>query len=34
MAELTLVRTSADASQKFMIYLIRSEDGIWRIDGM
>jgi hypothetical protein len=34
MAELTLVRTGADASQKFMIYLIRSEDGIWRIDGM
>jgi hypothetical protein len=34
MAELTLVRTGVDGSQKFMIYLIRSEDGIWRIDGM
>jgi len=34
MAELTLVRNGTDTSQKFMIYLIRSEDGIWRIDGM
>jgi hypothetical protein len=34
MAELTLVRSGPDGAQKFMIYLIRSEDGIWRIDGM
>ena len=34
MAELTLVRDREDGAQKFMIYLIRSEDGIWRIDGM
>jgi hypothetical protein len=33
-AELTLVRDGPEGPQRFMIYLIRAEDGIWRIDGM
>jgi hypothetical protein len=33
-AELTLVRDNAEGTQRFMIYLLRAEDGIWRIDGM
>ncbi len=34
MAEYTLVRNTAAGSQAFLIYFIRSEDGVWRIDGM
>ena len=34
LAELSLVRNTADGPQRFMIYLIRAEDGIWRIDSM
>jgi hypothetical protein len=34
MAELTLVRDTETGQQRFLIYLLRSEDGIWRIDGM
>jgi hypothetical protein len=33
-AELNVVRDTPDGPQQFMVYLIRSEDGIWRIDGM
>ena len=33
-AELIVVRNSTDGRQLFMIYMLRSEDGIWRIDGM
>jgi len=32
--ELTIVQNTPDGPQRFMLYLIRSEDGIWRIDGM
>jgi hypothetical protein len=34
LAELSVVRDSPDGARRFMIYLIRAEDGIWRIDGM
>lgn len=33
-AEFGLVRNTSDGPQRFMIYLIRAEDGIWRIDSM
>lgn len=33
-AELNVVRDTPEGPQQFMVYLIRSEDGIWRIDGM
>ncbi|HEX8738905.1 MAG TPA: hypothetical protein VF925_02045, partial [Casimicrobiaceae bacterium] len=33
-AELNVVRDTADGPQQFMVYLIRSEDGVWRVDGM
>ena len=33
-AEIAVVRNGANGPQTFQIYLIRSEDGIWRIDGM
>ncbi len=33
-AELAVVRNGTNGPQTFQIYLIRSEDGIWRIDGM
>ena len=33
-AELMIVRNAPDGSRLFMIYMLRSEDGIWRIDGM
>ncbi len=33
-AEISLVRQSAEGDRLFPVYLIRSEDGIWRIDGM
>lgn len=33
-AEITLERDTPDGPQRFMIYLVRSEDGIWRIDDM
>ncbi len=32
--ELAIVQNTPDGPQRFMLYLIRSEDGIWRIDGM
>jgi hypothetical protein len=34
LAELGIVRNTPDGPQRFMIYLIRAEDGIWRIDSM
>jgi hypothetical protein len=34
MAEMTLRRETPEGPRSFMVYLIRSEDGIWRIDGM
>ena len=34
LAELAVVRNSNSGLQTFSVYLIRSEDGIWRIDGM
>src|SRR5579862_502316 len=34
MAEITIVRNTPDGPVSFMMYMIRSEDGIWRIDGM
>jgi hypothetical protein len=34
MAEFSIVRNTPDGARRFMIYLIRAEDGIWRIDGM
>ena len=33
-AELTIVRSTPDGPQAFLIYMLRSEDGIWRIDAM
>lgn len=33
-AELTVVRDTPDGPQQFPVYLIRTEDGTWRIDGM
>jgi hypothetical protein len=34
LAEILVTRDTADGPQAFMIYLLRGEDGIWRIDGM
>ncbi len=34
LAELSVVRDTPDGPRRFMLYLIRAEDGIWRIDGM
>ena len=34
LAEVAVVRNSNNGPQTFQVYLIRSEDGIWRIDGM
>lgn len=34
LAEFSIVRNTPDGPQRFMIYLIRAEDGIWRIDSM
>ncbi|MBU6483724.1 MAG: hypothetical protein KGR23_02870 [Betaproteobacteria bacterium] len=34
LAEFSIVRNTSDGLQRFMVYLIRAEDGIWRIDGM
>jgi len=34
LAELSIVRNTPDGPQTFMLYMIRAEDGIWRIDGM
>jgi hypothetical protein len=34
LAEFGFVRSTPDGAQKFMLYMIRAEDGIWRIDGM
>ena len=34
LAELSVVRNTANGPQRFMLYMIRAEDGIWRIDGM
>lgn len=33
-AEYALVREQGDQSQAFLIYFIKCEDGVWRIDGM
>lgn len=33
-AELSIVRNTADGPVRFLLYMIRAEDGIWRIDGM
>jgi len=34
LAELSVVRTTQAGSEQFMLYMLRSEDGIWRFDGM
>ena len=34
LAEFSIVRDGPNGPQRFMLYMIRSEDGIWRIDGM
>ncbi|MGE5169728.1 MAG: Ig-like domain-containing protein [Rudaea sp.] len=34
LAELSVVRDTPDGPRRFMVYLVRAEDGIWRIDGM
>ena len=34
LAELNIVRTTAGGTEQFMLYMLRSEDGIWRFDGM
>ena len=34
LAEFSIVRNTSDGPQRFMMYLIRAEDGIWRIDSM
>ncbi len=34
LAEYIVVRNSGGVSQAFMIYFLRGEDGVWRIDGM
>lgn len=34
MAEYVLVRNQAGQPKAFLIYLLRGEDGVWRIDGM
>ena len=34
LAEYVLVRGSGDAAQSFLIYFLRGDDGVWRIDGM
>jgi hypothetical protein len=34
LTELTIVRSTADGAIGYFVYLIRAEDGIWRIDGM
>ena len=34
LAELSIVRNTPEGPKRFMLYLIRAEDGIWRIDGM
>ncbi len=33
-AELTLVRTTSKGNQSFLIYLIKGDDGIWRVETM
>jgi hypothetical protein len=33
-AEIDVVRNAPGGPQRFLLYLIRAEDGIWRIDGM
>ena len=32
--ELTIVQNTPDGPATFLIYMLRSEDGIWRVDGM
>ena len=34
LAEFAVVRSTPQGPRRFLIYLIRGEDGIWRIDGM
>jgi hypothetical protein len=34
LAELSVVRATPDGPRRFLLYLLRSEDGIWRFDGM
>ena len=34
LGELSIVRDTPDGPVRFIVYLLRAEDGIWRIDGM
>ena len=34
LAELSVVRNTPEGPRRFLLYLIRAEDGIWRFDGM
>jgi hypothetical protein len=34
LAEFAIVRDTPEGPRQFMLYMIRAEDGIWRIDGM
>jgi len=34
LAELSIMRNTPDGPVRFLLYMIRAEDGIWRIDGM
>ena len=34
LAEYAIVRNQNGSSRAFLIYFLRSEDGVWRIDGM
>ena len=34
LGEISIVRNTPDGPVRFIVYLIRAEDGIWRIDGM
>ena len=33
-AEFSIIRDTPDGGQRYLMYIIRGEDGIWRIDGM
>jgi hypothetical protein len=34
MAEIVLLRSTSAGDRAFNVYVIRSDDGVWRIDGM
>jgi hypothetical protein len=34
LAEIGISRNGANGLQTFQVYVLRSEDGIWRVDGM